>query len=420
MKHISTLLALSVLAVPFTASAISYTGFVTPSELTYHFSSVQAISDSGSYISLVTDAFSATFKRTDADFAGVELKDISMPFGRYKGVQICQTSEVQVKLNGNTFDGPSGSLLSHGATLYTVKTDNSTGTIATSAGSGAVTATISNSAGCYSTYLTTPICVTDDSQVECQAGDQVYTASGRVANSKDSTTPPSGITTLQIYLMVDLYDSVAIDSGTGQIAAAPNVAIVAGKPGAAIHLGKSSSSGTANASLLFGPDKKLLTVVVGQYPGGSSGYIPEICSGQNNPYVTGGPSDAPIKTGIVPVGAFDITANSGKGKIQSAAVGSCMDESNCLSQGMNVFQNFLQAVGNQATGLCIADSAATPPYLGYTYPSGSGYTGGNPAQNLDIIRIVDPTNLFGICTASYVTGHTGSCSSVNAGTDGYN
>lgn len=401
------------------AFAISYTGYVTPTSLTYNFSSASLQTVGGSYTALITDAFSATFNRTDADFAGLTLKDVSIPFGRYVAVSICQTSEVAVKFDGVTFDGPNGAAFNYGAALYTVKTDNSAGTVATSAGSGAVTTTFTNSAGCYSTYFPTPLCVTDTSQAECSEGDTVYTTAGEVANDKGGTTGDSGKVTLQLHLMVDLFDSIAVDSGTGQVAGAPNIAIVIGKPGAAIHMNKSTSSGTANISMLFSSLSKLLTVTVNQYPGGSSGYMPELCGGQSNAYITGAPAGAPISTGIVFFNLYDHTANSGKGKSQTPTVSSCMDESNCNSIGVNVLNDFIQPVGSNATALCIADSAATPAYLGYTYTGGAGSGLSTPAT-IQIKRIVDPGNIFGTCTGSYVNGHTGSCSSVNSGTDGYN
>lgn len=416
MKHTSLALAFLFSS---QALAISYTGFVTPTSLTYNFSSANLQTVDGSYVSLITDAFSVTFNRSDADFAGLTLKDVTLPFGRYAAISLCQTSSVSAKLDGVTFDGPSGAALTYGGTVYTVKTDNSTGTIATSVGSGAVTTTFSNSAGCNSTYFPQPLCVTDDTQTECVEGDIVYTSAGEVANDKGGTTPDTGKVTLQLFLMVDLYDALAVDSDTGQIAGAPNVLAVVGKPGAAIHLNKSTSSGTTNVSMLFSSATNLLTVTVGQYPGGTTGYTPEICTGQSNTAITGAPSGAPISSGIVFFNIYDRTANSNKGKSQSPTVGSCMDESSCNSVGVNVFENFLQSVGNNATGLCIADSAATPPYLGYTYTGGSGSGLSTPAT-IEIKRIVDPSNLFGICTSGYVSGRTGTCSTVNTGTDGYN
>ncbi len=404
--------------------AASYTGFATPTSITYHFNGVSLQDASGTNVALVDDSspFTATFQRSDADFAGVTLKEVAVPVGRYISISICQTSQVDILFDGVKFDGPNGTLFNYQDPLYTVKTDNSTGTISNSAGTGAVTTTMTNSSGCPSSPLPIPVCVTDSSLSGCMKGDVVYTAEGRVKNTLDDV--PADVVanvSLKLFLMVDLYDSVAVDSGTGQIAAAPNVQAVVGKPGAAIHMSKSTSSGTANVSMVFADATTMLTTTVSMCPGGApnGGYIPEICAGQNDANITAAPTGVSVTSGIVFFNIFDPTANSNKGQSQTPTVGSCNTAAECNSVGVNKFSNFIQAVGNNATGICIADSAATPAYLGYTYTGGNGYTGGNSAVNIPIVRVIDPGNIFNICTGSYVNGHTGTCSTVNAGTDGY-
>jgi hypothetical protein len=269
-------------------------------------------------------------------------------------------------------------------------------------------------------YFTSPLCVADSSQSGCKTGDYIFTSDGLV-----SPKVPSGqaAVSFQIHLMLDLFNSVVVDKDTGQITSLANFGVVVGRPGAAIHMYSASTNGVSDVSMLFGPDKSLLTAYVSGFPGSSTGTwgnnFTHLCQGSNNAAITAAPANAPVSSGIVFFNIFDSSANSGLGKLQVPATSSCMDASSCNSNGVNVFNNFLQGVNNNATGNCLADSAATPAYLGYTYTGGSGNSSSG-TDTLPIVRIVDPGNLFNICTSNFVSGSTGSCAGTGLESDGYN
>ena len=388
------------------AFALSYNGWVTPTYLTYNFTGLNLNNAAGTATSLISTPFSVTFKRTDTDFVSVKIQDVSVPFGRYVSVGLCQTGTVIVNLNGVKYDGKNNtSGLNFGDTLYTKKADNSAGSVATSGPAVDLSFTGGNGAGCSAVYFPSPVCVTDSSQSGCQANDLIYTSSGSAANAtgKEGSGYVANAT-LKVNLLVDLYDSVTLDgTSTGMnVVLVPNVLAVIGDPGAAVHLNVKATASTDafNGSFLFGADKSLLAGTLSQ-AGGATGGTPlaNICQGGNNVAVTATPNGS-VTQQYAHVGSVSTSANSSQGQIQMPTVSSCQSLSSCNSAGVSQISKFIQAAGNNATIKCIADTSATPSMLGYTYTGGTGGTNAGTANSANIVRIVDPKNIFGVCSSS--------------------
>lgn len=103
-------------------------------------------------------------------------------------------------------------------------------------------------------------------------------------------------------------------------------------------------------------------------------------------------------------------------------VAACPDENDCSPVGFNIFDNVIQEVASSTNVKCVDEHDADVPLmlLDYGYKSiGAGEAG---LQSLEVQRIVDPTNLLGICTSGsngYMAGRSGVCTFTGADVDGY-
>ncbi len=382
MKMKKLISLLPVLALAFSAQAFANaTGFVTPSEMTITFTRLSLIKSDNKQLTLLSGTYPTTFKKSTAGFSSVSLSSVIAPAGRFVGVQVCYNTARTVKVSGDVYEGTSGSI-SNGATLY------SHGSDALVAGavdlSPAANTTVGDfvvgngSNNCSSSYFGSPVCVTSDASL-CTSGDSIVNAGTSVPN---------------LNLLLDLYHSVGVDASNGaldnHIPVYPYPTI--GTPGAAFHL---KGGAVGNITLLFAQDKKLLysaSYGAGSSPSGT-------CSGNGFVSVSAGPSGAFINSyGPTAVQSY----NSTSGKVQFAA-GNSGSGNNSVSNGIVTIDSILHAVGTTVNVTCVADSAADPAYLGYTYSTGSGVSGAS-SGNYTIQRITDPNGVF-----ASSTGCTGTC-----------
>jgi hypothetical protein len=182
-----------------------------------------------------------------------------------------------------------------------------------------------------------------------------------------------------------------------------------GAPGAGIHLSRAAGDTVADVSVLFGPDRSLLSALVNKWPLWATD-LEGMCRGASDVMLRDAPHDGPSFIGTVALG--------GGGTLQVPATQACNNASECNSVGVNVIRGLFQPVGAFATVHCVADANASPPFLGFVYNGGPG--GDGSTVTLEITRIADPGALFGLCTeATAVAGHPGTCASHNRSTDGY-
>lgn len=382
------------------ASFSNGTGTITPSGLIITVSNVSLITTENKTIELWSGTSNLEFTRAGAAFAAVPIGSIVVPAGRYRGVSLAFNYAYQVKLNGDTYIGTNGSKFNGGTALYTTSTGDGrvTDAVTTTTGTAAYKSNITNigTSGCTSTcssqtYFTSIACVAPDAS-QCKSGEKWVGGNGTILPN--------------INVMVDIYQQIYVDANDGSLAkGAIYPYAVIGTPGAAIHLtAVNSTSGVSNVSLIFSSDKSLIYISTGDAgttlvgPGG--GTTPGVTA-------TGGPN-------VNAYGPTMITEfNSTTGKVR-APLGGCAT-STCISKGLASFDNVIQSVGSTVNFTCAADTTGA---LDYTYTGGacSGVTAGA----YKVARIIDPSNIFNICT-SPTNGACSATSSQIAGTssDGY-
>lgn len=391
-------------------------GPVTPNSVKYVFNSAQITTVAGENYSLFSSPVQHTFLKSDPDFANTEIAGVTIGYGRYKSVSLCFSTSVELIISGAKYYGASGDLFNNGATIY----GQSDGTVDDSnpgAVHSIVVTTSSSDQNCTETFFRNPLCVTQSGTTGCESGDQIYTAEGKINPNTGELDLGSGAAVkLQISFLMDMLNGVIVNADTGEVTTAPAVKITLGKPGAAIHLGKWDGGGATDVSLIFGNDGTLLSANATEYPGThAAGH----CNGGSTASVTAVPSGSPLATGI----NFITYIDSSTGLVAYPATASCSDSSNCTPMGFNIFTNVLQEVGQTTTVSCVDSSdGSVPQYLkDFTYQGtvGSGEAG---TPSFEIKRIVDPTNLFGICTSSsagYISGTTSVCTYTGSDSDGY-
>ncbi|MGE0632514.1 MAG: hypothetical protein AB7O96_08910 [Pseudobdellovibrionaceae bacterium] len=392
-------------------------GPVTPTTVTYTFNSAQLTTFDDENWGLFQTPINHTFSKSDADFANAEIADITIAYGRYKSVSLCMASLVSMTIDGETYKGQSGTSFSQGNTIY----GQVDGTVDNTDPGSVQTVTVGTTSGdqsCTTTYFRVPLCVTSSETTGCEDGDEIYTSEGKIDPATGQVDLESGAAvSLQLSFLMDMLNSVIVNADDGEVTTAPAVRVTLGKPGAALHLGNWDAGGATDVSLIFSNDKTLLSVMSTEYPGSHS---PGFCDGQSSAAVTAVPAGSPLPTGVI----FITHSDDSTGKVAYPSTSACPDASNCTPSGFNVFANVLQEVAQTTTVNCLASSdGSVPQYLkDFTYVGtpGSGEAGG--PVTMAIQRIVDPTNLFGICTSSsvgYMTGKTGVCTYAGADADGY-
>lgn len=360
-------------------SGAAGTGFVTPSEMTITFTELRLITAENNNLTLLSGTFPHTFKKTDTDFAAVSLAAITAPEGRFIGVQVCYNTDRSVKLNGDIYHGATGTF-AEGATLYSVGT---TATANNSIQASVATPTtltgytIGNGTNnCSQSYFGKVVCVASDAS-NCESTDTVV---------NPATTVPN------LNLVMDLLNSVGVDATNNtldiHVPIYPYPTI--GPPGAALRLSATSGSTIGNLSLLFDSGKTLL--YSSSYL--NSGSLSGVCSGVAAVTATAAPAGSFLNAfGPTFVQTYAVTT----GQVQFTT-GNCGDTSTCTSNGMLTIADVRFAAGTTTIAVtCPADSAASPPYLGFTYTSGAGVAG---TTNFTMKRIVDPGNIFGLCASS--------------------
>lgn len=393
-------------------------GPVTPTSVTYTFNSAQLTLFDDTNYGLFQTPMQHTFRKSDPDFANAELKDVVIQYGRYKSISLCFNSNVVVTIDGSKYKGRDGLNISQDDVVY----GQANGSVSTTAPASVQNISISLSShaqNCTTTYFKNPLCVAASGQAnDCQAGDDIYTAEGKInPNTGELDLGLGAAVKLQVSFLMDMLNGVIINADTGAVTTAPAVKIVLGKPGAAIHLGKWDANGATDVSMIFSNDKTLLSVVSSEYPGSHS---PGFCNGQSSAYVSTVPVGSSLpQNSINFITFFDELS----GATAYPATAMCPDSSNCSPTGFNIFDNVIQEVASVASVSCVDEnSVAVPSVLldfGYTVV-GNGEAGG--PQNLAVQRIVDPTNLFGICSgasAGVMAGRTGVCTFAGADSDGY-
>lgn len=393
-------------------------GPITPTSVTYTFNSAQLTMFDGENYGLFQNPVQHTFRKSDPDFGNAEIKDVTIGYGRYKSISLCFSTTVTMTINGERYNGRSGLNIDQGDLVY----GQANGSVSTT-NPGAVhniTFNMGNgSQWCTATYFKNPLCVVGPGgDNECEIGDDIYASEGKInPNTGQLDLGMGAPIKLQISFLMDLLNGVIINADAGTVTTAPAVKIVMGNPGAAIHLGKWDVNGSTDVSMIFSNDKTLLSVMSSEYPGThSSGF----CSGQSNAFVTTVPAGSGLPTNSI---NFITYFDDVSGKVAYPNISSCVDSNNCNPVGFNVFDDVLQSVAGVASVECVDENHADVPLvlLDYGYLSvGAGEAGG--PQNLTVQRIVDPTNLFGICTPmsnGYVAGKTGVCSFAGSDANGY-
>lgn len=389
-------------------------GPVTPTTVTYTFNSAGLTTFAGENWGLFQTPVQYTFRKSDPDFANAEIANVTIAYGRYKSVSLCSSNSVSMTIHGETYKGVGGTAFDQGDLIYA----DSSGVVSTTDPGSAQTFTIGGSGqSCTTTYFRNPLCVTASGTSGCQSGDEIYTAEGKInPNTGEVDMGLGAPVKLQISFLMDMLHGVIVNADTGAVTTVPAVRVTLGKPGAAIHLGRWDASGATDVSMIFSNDKSLLSAISTEYPGTHSAGF---CDGQSSAVVTAVPAGSPLPTGVVFITYFDEST----GKVAYPTATACPDESNCGLAGFNVFTNVLQQVGSTTNVVCVDSSdAAVPQYLkDFTY-AGTPGTGEAGTVSMAVQRIVDPGNLFGICTASstgYKAGKTGVCAFTGSDSNGY-
>lgn len=393
-------------------------GPLTPTSVTYTFNSAQLTMFDDSNYGLFQTPIQHTFRKSDPDFANAEIENVTIGYGRYKSISLCFDTDISMTIDGARYNGADGLSIAQNDLVY----GQADGTVSTTAPGSVHNITVSVSShaqNCTVTYFKKPLCVTSSASANnCQDGDEIYTSEGRINPGTGELDLGLGAAVkLQISFLMDMLNSVIINADSGEVTTAPAVKIVLGSPGAAIHLGKWDAGGATDVSFIFSNDKTLLSVMSSEYPGGhASGF----CSGQSNAYVSTVPQGSSLPANSINfITYFDALS----GKAAYPVTASCMDESDCSPIGFNVFDNVLQEVASAASVSCVDENSPAVPavLLDYGYDQiGAGEVGG--PVGLAVQRIIDPTNLFDICTPAsqgYMAGRTGVCTFAGADADGY-
>lgn len=370
----------------------SATGFATPTSMTMTFTQVRLVKTDNTSLTLFSGTTDQTFNRADSNFSALTNSGstILVPEGRYAEAQICYNTSRSVVLNNVTYQGANGTKFNNAAGIWSVTAGGACDTdVVNDADPGTATTLTgfvvgSGSNNCSSSYFRSPICVSPG---------------GSGCESTDIVVDPAS-TTPNIVVMLDMYHSVGVDANNGSldnhIPVYPYATI--GFPGAAIHMRANSGTNYNNLSMLFARDGSMLYAA-------SFGQHGSACNGNGFVSVTSAPAGAYVNAyGPTAVMTSDATAGTA-----SFVAGGCSG-STCTSSGLNVITNWKQAVTNTTNVTCSADTTGS---LGYTYTGGAG--GGTVSYT--IARVVDPSNIFGICTSSFISGSTGSCAAT--GGDGY-
>lgn len=392
-------------------------GPLTPSSVTYTFNSSHLTMFDGENYRLFQTPIQHTFRKSDPDFGNRELEDVVIKYGRYKSISLCFKTDIALTIDGSQYKGLSGAKISKGDTVYG-HGDGTVSTIPPASLEDIVVSASSHEQNCTTTYFKNPLCVVSSGHShDCKEGDEIYTSEGRINSSTGEVDLGLGAAVkLQISFLMDMLNSVIIDADTGEVTTAPAVKIVLGEPGAAIHLGKWDDDGSTDVSFIFSNDLTLLSVMSSEYPGS---HAQGFCSGQSNAYVTSVPFGASLPDkGINFITFFDELS----GKVAYPATSMCLDESNCSPNGFNIFDNLIQEVASPVSVKCVGDDSPDVPsvLLDFGYITvGSGEAG---SESLQVQRIVDPTNLLGICTAmrnGAMADRVGVCTYAGADIDGY-
>ena len=392
-------------------------GPVTPTSVTYVFNSAQLTMMDGENYGLFQNPVAHTFKKTDPDFANETLKDITIGYGRYKSISLCFNTNIVLTVHAAKYNGRSGALINKGDFVFG-QANGRVSTVNPGTLNFLNVSVSSHAQNCTTTYFKKPLCVVADGQNNnCESGDDIFTAEGQInPNTGELDLGLGAAVKLQISLLMDMLNGVIINADTGEVTTAPKVSIVLGNPGAAIHLGKWDNDGATDVSMIFSNDKTLLSVVSSEYPGSHS---PGFCSGQSNAFVTTVPAGSSLPENSI---NFITFFNELSGKVSYPTVAACPDENNCSPVGFNIFDNVIQEVSSSANVKCVDENDADIPavLLDYGYVSvGAGEAG---TQSLEIQRIIDPTNLLGICSTGspgLMAGRTGVCTFAGADVDGY-
>lgn len=410
----------SIVVLAMTASTAGLTqekGPVTPTSVTYIFNSAQLTMMDGNNYGLFQSPIAHTFLKSDPDFANETLKDITIGYGRYKSISLCYNTNILLTIHAAKYNGRSGALISNGD--YVFGQVNGKVSTAIPGTLNFLNVSVSSDAqNCTTTYFKKPLCVVADGKNHnCSEGDEISTAEGQInPNTGELDLGLGAAVKLQISLLMDMLNGVIINADTGEVTTAPKVSIVLGNPGAAIHLGKWDADGATDVSMIFSNDKTLLSVISSEYPGThSQGF----CNGQSNAFVTSVPAGSSLPMNSI---NFITFFEEISGRVSYPVVAACPDENDCSPVGFNIFDNVIQEVASSTNVKCVDEHDADVPLmlLDYGYKSiGAGEAG---LQSLEVQRIVDPTNLLGICTSGsngYMAGRSGVCTFTGADVDGY-
>lgn len=418
MKLIKSTILLSLLMTLINISIAQEKGPVTPTSVTYTFHSAQLTLMNGDNYSLFDTPVAHTFSKSDDDFSNETLHDSTVAYGRYKSISLCFNTNVILSIHAAKYVGRSGTLISQGDYVYGQE-DGSVSTTVPNTIHMINVATSNSAQNCTTTYFSKPLCVASSATSnDCLNGDEIYTSEGKInPNTGEVDLGLGAAVELQVSFLMDMLNGVIINADTGAVTSAPKVSIVLGKPGAAIHLGKWDSNGATDVSMILGNDKSILSVISSEYPGThSEGF----CSGQSNAYVTTVPSGSPLPENNI---NFITYFNSLSGEAAYPSTSACPDSNNCSPDGFNVFDNILQEIGSLTSVNCVDKNSNLVPsvLLDFGYASvGSGELNG--PINLEIKRIVDPTNLLSICSngkAGHMNSKPGVCTYSGSDAEGY-
>lgn len=372
------------------------TGFVTPSELTIHMTSLSLRSadsegsDQGS-IDIWSGDKAINFKRSDNSLAKTDLGDLSIPEGRYSAMSMGMGAIFTVKIDGDKYQGATAGGISTGTPLYSIgsgdlKDDGSIATTGTAA-SISLDMTMNGGKPSSQTIFPTVICISESGSI-CHEGDYKIVQQGNSRAATSGATSPADLN-----ILMDLYHAIRIDALTHSAMFSNAYPILLyGDVGASIHMAHAGTT-PADMGLLFASDKSIQAIYGNsansvQFPNGFA-QVTVNTTPPGFPMVQQMAFVANVDTSGVGTATFPMTSESG-------------------SRGLIELKNFIAPVDSVVGGTCTDDlngtlttSAGTFTWTGQACNGGAhGGAGVSPTFNYSIQRIVDPNHLLGVCDSS--------------------
>jgi hypothetical protein len=358
--------------------------------------SVSKVGGTGS-TSVWTGDQALTFKRSDTSLAKTSLGTLSIPEGRYSAMTLGMGPTFTVKIDGNKYQGATSGSISTGTALYSTGTGDLTASNALGTSGTAVSISLAMSTGTSGptsqTIFPQPVCVSSDASI-CKTGDYKLVQQGNTRGSTTVGTVPGDMN-----ILMDLYHAIRVDaSDLSAYFSNAYPVILYGDVGASVHLANTGTT-PADIGLLFASDKSIQAIYGNsansvQYPNGFAAVT-----------TTSVPTDYPTISGMAFVGSVTATSTG-------TASFPMTSGSDGKSRGLIGLTGYIAAVDSTVSGTCTDDttgtltnSSGTFAWTGTTCTGGSnGGSGVSSTFNYLVERIVDPSNILGVCTSSPCLG----------------